>query len=97
VSPPHGPPDGSERTIHVGEHVPRREADHQNALPVQPAGSALVMGDAIRVIVTLAIDLDGQPKLVTVEVEDVGPDRVLSPEAQAPCGAMPATSGPLAG
>ena len=43
----------------------------------------MVVGDAIWMIVALSIDLNGQAKRVTVEIEDVGADRMLSSEAQA--------------
>jgi len=79
----HGPADFCERSVHVSEHVPRRDTEHVNALAIQPGGPALVMGDVVRVIVALAVDLYRQSKLPAVEIEDVGADRVLPAEAEA--------------
>jgi hypothetical protein len=50
---------------------------------MQPVGAADIVGGCVAHIVALAIDLDGELQGRAVEVEDVGPDWMLTAEVGA--------------
>ena len=62
----------------IAEHIARRNPLNFNFAEIEPRRAALVVRDFIRMLVNPAIDLHGQPRLDTVEIEDVGTDWVLA-------------------
>jgi len=72
----------AQNRIHVGQHISSGDAKHENALRLKPCRSPFVMNHAVWLAVALAIDLDGQPRIVTIEIQNVGADRMLSAKAQ---------------
>lgn len=78
-------PDNTENELQyaldVVPHGRRPQPDHPDALPTQPRRPSPVTLYLVRIIVHRPVDLDGQPPLGAIEVENERPDRVLSSEA----------------
>ncbi len=50
---------------------------------VQPRGPSLIVREGVGMLVSLTIDLDRQARVLAVEIENVGPHRMLATEANA--------------
>ena len=69
--------------IHVGQHILCGDTKDANVLGNKPGRTSFVVKHAVWFAVALAIDLDCQPRIVAIEIQDVGADRVLAAKAQA--------------
>jgi len=65
------------------QHGARRNPEGGDPSRGQPRGSTLITSKTIRVIMARAIDLHRQPAGVAVEVQNPGPDRMLTSEMHA--------------
>ena len=74
--------DKFQHAAELGPHALSRKPDYPDILLSQPDGSSAVMRDAVRMFMTLSIDLDGQLRRRAVEIEDIGPYRVLPAKLQ---------------
>jgi hypothetical protein len=45
---------------------------------VEPPGAGLIVGALVRLSMALPVDLDGQPVLVAIEIQDEAVERVLA-------------------
>ncbi|MBB4082592.1 hypothetical protein GGR12_001431 [Brevundimonas lenta] len=70
-----------QHAIQFTENITRREANDVDAPRFQPGSASPVMRHLVRMLVSLPVDLNGQSRPVTVEIENVGADRVLPAEA----------------
>jgi len=66
--------DGSD----VPHHLPRSNSQDGDAMRVQPAVTLRIVCRVVPHIVADAVDLDRERRLSAVEVEDVGPGRMLA-------------------
>jgi hypothetical protein len=71
------------RGVVAAQNVAGGEAQDADAALGEPSRAVLVLGGADRMIVRGAVDLQREPGFRAVEVEHIGPDRVLTTEAEA--------------
>ena len=74
--------DQSKRRVDVHQHQAGRKPKRPDTLMRHPSIAGGVLPSPLLKVVVTAIDLDGQPDAVAVEIEDVGTERVLPPETQ---------------
>jgi hypothetical protein len=79
--------DGGENIPHepveIIPHVNRRHAHDLHALPRQPTIPTQVMRRLIGMSVSFAVHFEGETDGGAVEIENIRPDRVLAPKAEA--------------
>jgi len=72
-----------QHAVQVLQHIPRRDAPYLDPSPRQPVRPAFVVAQLVGVIMALSIHLDRQPRRLAIEVQYIGSDRMLTPEARA--------------
>ena len=81
--------DAVQHPFEIAEHIARGDPIDIDAPQAEPFRASAVVGNLVRMLVKPPVDLYGQPRLVAVEVEDVGADRML---AAKPHSAEPTTA-----
>ena len=64
----------------AAQYLAGSNAQHFNVVVRKPTVAALIVPSLLLVIVRRTVDLDRKPRGGTIEIENVGPDRMLPPE-----------------
>jgi hypothetical protein len=68
--------------LEIVPHLHRRDPQSTYALFRNPGVAARIATRLIAIAVPFSVDLDGQARALAIEVEDIGPERVLSAKLQ---------------
>ncbi len=73
-------PDQIQHALRVLEHMPILQPQHHQARGTEKSLASLVPNSRVLAVVRRSLQLDDKSLVRAIEVNDVGPDAVLSPE-----------------